>query len=257
MATTTLTPVRPRADREHGERLNVGRAERLLCMIAGGALAAYGLRRRENRGATAAIAAAGLLLRGGTGFCPVYGALGVNTASSRGLATGTRSDTRRRLGGARGVHVEESVTINRPLSELYAFWREFQNLPQFMSHLHEVETRADGTTRWVAKAPLGMTVEWDARIINDIPDKVIGWQSLEGAAVATAGSVTFASTPRGTIIRVHFQYDPPAGKLGAALAWVFGEDPSLQVREDLRRLKQLMEAGEIATTTGQPRGSAR
>ena len=99
-----------------------------------------------------------------------------------------------------------------------------------------------------------MKVEWDARIINEIDDKLIGWQSLDGSMVSTAGSVNFRETPRGTDVRVHLQYNPPAGKLGAAVARLFGEDPSVQIHEDLRRFKQLMETGEIPTTDGQPRG---
>ena len=101
------------------------------------------------------------------------------------------SDTRSQLGGCRGIHVEESVTINRPLSGLYRFWRNFENLPQFMNHLESVSTREEGISHWVAKGPAGMPVEWDARIINEVPDKVIGWQSLEGSTISTAGSVNF------------------------------------------------------------------
>jgi uncharacterized membrane protein len=102
-----------------------------------------------------------------------------------------------------------------------------------------------------------MKVEWDARIINEIDNKVIGWQSLEGSTVSTAGSVNFDVTPHGTRVTVHLQYNPPAGRLGAAVAWLFGEEPNVQVREDLRRLKQLFETGEIATTAGQPSGRRR
>ena len=102
-------------------------------------------------------------------------------------------------------------------------------------------TREAGISHWVAKGPAGVPVEWDARIINEIENRLIGWQSLEGSTVATAGSVHFDETPRGTQVRVHFQYDPPAGKVGAAVARLFGEEPNLQVREDLRRLKEILE----------------
>jgi uncharacterized membrane protein len=225
-------------------------------MVAGGALAAYAFKRRSVPGGTAALAGAALLYRGATGHCDVYQALGVNRV--RGHGTGVMadrgSDTRQQLGGGAGVHAEESVTINRPIAEVYRFWRNFENLPKFMKHLEAVSTRDAGVSHWVARGPAGMKVEWDARIINEIDDKLIGWQSLDGSMVSTAGSVNFRETPRGTDVRVHLQYNPPAGKLGAAVARLFGEDPSVQIHEDLRRFKQLMETGEIPTTDGQPRG---
>jgi uncharacterized membrane protein len=225
-------------------------------MVAGGALAAYAFKRRSVPGGTAALAGAALLYRGATGHCDVYQALGVNRV--RGHGTGVMadrgSDTRQQLGGGAGVHAEESVTINRPIAEVYRFWRNFENLPKFMKHLESVSTRDAGVSHWVARGPAGMKVEWDARIINEIDDKLIGWQSLDGSMVSTAGSVNFRETPRGTDVRVHLQYNPPAGKVGAAVARLFGEDPSVQIHEDLRRFKQLMETGEIPTTDGQPRG---
>jgi len=246
---------------KHLERVNVGRVERWLSMAAGGALAAYALQRREVPGGAAAIAGAALLYRGATGHCDVYQALGVNRADGNGArqyGTGViadrGSDTRAQLGGRRGIHVEESVTINRPLRELYRFWRNFENLPKFMNHLDSVSTRDEGVSHWVAKGPAGMRVEWDARIINEVQDKVIGWQSLDGSTISTAGSVNFDEDPHGTRVTVHLQYNPPGGRLGAAVAKLFGEEPNQTIREDLRRFKQLMEAGEIPTTTGQPSG---
>ena len=180
---------------------------------------------------------------------------------ARGTGTGMLadrgSDTRQQLGGPAGVHVEESVTVNRPVAEVYRFWRNFENLPQFMNHLESVSQSEAGITHWCAKGPAGTRVEWDARIINEVENKLIGWQSIEGSTVSTAGSVNFRETPRGTEVRVHMQYNPPAGRLGAAVAWLFGEEPTIQVREDLRRFKQLIETGEIPTIHGQPFGSSR
>lgn len=164
------------------------------------------------------------------------------------------SDTRQQLGGRHGTHVEESVTINRPAAELYRFWRDFENLPAFMKHLESVSIRDGGVSHWVAKGPAGTHVEWDARIINEAEGRLIAWQSLNGSRVATAGSVTFDETPRGTDVRVHMQYRPPAGRLGSAVAYVFGEEPGQQIRDDLRRFKALMETGEIPTIEGQPSG---
>jgi uncharacterized membrane protein len=245
---------------EDGARVNVGRMERWLSMVAGGALAAYGLKRRSTAGGAAALAGAALLYRGATGHCNVYGALGINRANGHAHGHGTGeiadrgSDTRRRLGGARGIHVEESLTINRPIAEVYRFWRNFENLPQFMQHLESVAMREAGISHWVARGPAGMKVEWDARIINEIDNKLIAWQSLEGSTISTAGSVNFDETEHGTRVRVHLQYSPPGGKLGAAVAWLFGEEPHLQIREDLRRFKALLEAGEIPSVAGQPSG---
>lgn len=176
------------------------------------------------------------------------------TGHGTGVIADRYSDTRQRLRGAAGIHVEEAVTVDRPLPDVFRFWRSLENLPAFMKHLDSVSQREAGISHWVARSPAGMRVEWDARIINEIDNKLIGWQSLEGAMIATAGSVNFRETPRGTEVRVHLQYNPPAGRLGAAVAWLFGEEPSLQVREDLRRFKQFIETGEIPTTEGQPRG---
>ena len=242
------------------ERVNVGRAERWLSLLAGGALAAYGVKHRSTGGGTAALAGAALLYRGATGRCHVYEALGIDHANGHAIGKGTgaladrHSDTRRQLGGRRGIHVDESVTINRPIAEVYRFWRNFENLPRFMRHLDSVAMREAGISHWVARGPARTTVEWDARIVNEIENQVIGWQSLEGSTVSTAGSVNFDETAHGTRVRVHLQYNPPGGKLGAAVARLFGEEPSVQIRDDLRRFKALLETGEVPTTEGQPSG---
>ncbi len=189
----------------------------------------------------------------------------VSVAAGSALAVGaallyrelsTRGDTRRRLSGSRGIHVEEAVTVNKPIAEVFRFWRNVENLPHFMTHLESVSMREAGITHWVAKGPAGRQVSWDARIINEIDDRLIAWQSIEGSTIATAGSVNFDETAHGTRVRVHFQYSPPGGRLGAAVAYVFGEEPRIQVREDLRRFKQLLETGEIPTIDGQTSGRA-
>jgi uncharacterized membrane protein len=176
--------------------------------------------------------------RGLTGHCHLYQALGVSTAEQpRPLAS---------VAAGRGLRVEASVTVNRPAAELYRFWRDFANLPRFMRHL--VLVRPDGErSHWVAKGPAGMTAAWEAEIVNERPNELIAWRSLEGSTVNNAGSVHFTPAPdgRGTVVRVELKYDPPAGRLGAAVAWLFGEEPGQQVRDDLRRFKQLMEAGAI------------
>lgn len=229
------------------ERVNVGQVERWLSMLAGGVLAAYALKRRGLSGGAAALAGAASLYRGATGHCDVYQAMGVNTANRKGTGrlADVGSDTREQLGGSRGIHVEQAVTVMKPLTEVYRFWRNFENLPKFMQHLESVAEREEGISRWVAKGPAGMKVEWDARIINEVEGKVIGWQSLEGSMISSAGSVNFRDTGRGTEVRVRLQYNPPGGKLGAAVAWMLGEEPTIQVMEDLRRFKRLLETGAI------------
>src|SRR5262245_17843200 len=226
-------------------------------MAAGGALAAYALRHRSIPGGSAALAGAALLYRGATGHCDLYQALGVNRAGGHGtggpgtgaLADG-RSDTRQKLGGRAGMHIKHAVRIDKPVAQLYRFWRDFENLPTFMKHLDTVSVREEGISHWVARGPAGTRIEWDARIINEIDNKLIGWQSLEGSMVSTAGSVNFRQADRGTEVRVNLQYSPPAGKLGALVARLFGEEPRMQIHEDLRRFKQLMETGEIRTIEG-------
>lgn len=152
----------------------------------------------------------------------------------------------------RAVRIEEVATINRNVHDVYEFWRQFENFPRFMRHLESVE-RLDGRrSRWRAKAPAGMTVEWEAETLEDREDEWIAWRSLPGSQVDNSGSVRFSRAPgaRGTEVRVQLQYTPPAGPLGRGVAWLFGEEPESQVKDDLRRFKQLMETGEIPISDG-------
>ena len=157
---------------------------------------------------------------------------------------------------ARPIHVERSFTINRPVADVYSYWSNFENLPKFMQHLRSVETTGDRTSHWAARAPLGTAISWDAEITDERENDYILWRSLPGGAVEHRGSIEFRSAPfeGGTEVTVSLEYRPPAGKLGAGFASLFGENPEQQIREDLRRFKQLMEAGEIPTTQGQPSG---
>jgi len=193
-------------------------------------------------GAMIVAAGSALILRGGSGYCPVYAAAGFNTADGTG-------DTRTAPSGGRGLNVEEVATINAPVEELFAFWRDFEQLPRFMDHLVAVYQIDHRRSYWVAKAPAGRTVEWEAEIIDEIPAELIGWRTLDGADVVSAGSVRFKAAPRGqgTEVRVRLQYEPPAANVGATVAWLLGHDPSKAIREDLRRFKQLMETGEVST----------
>jgi uncharacterized membrane protein len=147
------------------------------------------------------------------------------------------------------VLVGRSVTIDRPREELYAFWRDFTNLPRFMENVRHVAIK-DGThSHWVVEGPAGKTVEWDSAITADEPGRLIAWRSLDGASVRNSGQVEFLDSPdhRGTVVRVTLTYDPPAGGVGQLIAKLFQREPKVQARQDLRRFKQLMETGEVAT----------
>jgi uncharacterized membrane protein len=211
-------------------------AENWLALSAGTALLLYGASRRSAAGAWMAVSSMPLLYRGMTGHWP-------------GTGNGGAADhTRAALADARGIHVRESVRLEVPVNEVYGFWRRLENLPRFMKYLDRVTEHSDLRSRWVAAGPAGLPVEWDAEVINDVENKLLAWRSLPGSDVVTAGSVNFDSIRdgRGTEVRVNLQYAPPAGKAGALIASLFGREPSQTIREDLRRLKQLLEAGEIA-----------
>jgi uncharacterized membrane protein len=185
-------------------------------------------------------------------------ALDLRCSEQLSRSPGTRQPS---LPRERSIRVQKSITVNRLPEELYRFWRNFENLARFMSHLDSVQVTGEKRSHWRAKAPIGMRVEWDAEIINDRPNELIAWRSLEGADVNNAGSVHFKRAPggRGTEVRVEMQYIPPGGVIGATIAKLFGEEPSQQVGGDLRRFKQVMEAGEIVQSeaTARGRGPAR
>ena len=219
--------------------INVSDNERLVSAIAGSGLITYGISKRGLMGALLSVLGTGLLYRGATGHCHLYSAVDKNTAKP--------AETR--------VHVQKSVTINKSQAELYNFWRNFENLPQFMNHLESVTVTGDKTSHWKAKAPLGYSVEWDAEATGEVENERISWHSVEGSEISNSGVVEFRpTTNRGTEVRVTLTYEPPAGKLGEWVAWLFGEEPSIQVAEDLRRFKSLMETGLIMKVEGQPSG---
>jgi uncharacterized membrane protein len=196
------------------------------------AVVAYGLSRRSLAGVALAATAVPLAYRGATGAWP--------------FVPGT-SDTRTALGGERGIHVRDAVRLEIPIEAAYGFWRRLENLPRVMSHLLEVTDLGDGRSHWVAEGPGGTSIAWDAEIINDIENKVIGWKSLPGSDIATAGSVRFTPVRQGrtTQVSVNLQYSAPGGQAARLLAFAFGREPAQMVREDLRRLKRLLETGEI------------
>ena len=159
-----------------------------------------------------------------------------------------RPETTARRGKAEHeLRVKKAITVRRPPEDAYRFWRDFENLPRFMNYLESVQVTGDRRSHWKVQAPAGKTVEWDAEIIEDRPNELIAWRSLEGADVANSGEVRFRPAPggRGTEIQVELSYDQPGGKIGQTLAKLFGHEPGQQVGGDLRRFKQALETGEV------------
>ncbi len=230
----TATPSQPQPAASTHSRQGLPFDDRWLSIIGGGALAVTGALRRGWPGAVMGLVGAGLVARGI-----------VQTVRGRSAY--------------RALTVEHAITINRTPKELYRFWRNFENLPRFMQHLEAVTVLDEQRSHWKAKAPANTAVEWDAVITADEPNARIAWESTKDAQVANAGFVTFTPAPggRGTEVRVRLRYLPPAGKLGAAVAALLGQNPDQQVHEDLRHLKEMIETGEIPTTDGQPAGGKR
>jgi uncharacterized membrane protein len=222
---------------------DVGKTERLISGLAGAALVVLSLRKRRLRPLLFPVAT-GLIARALTGRGPTKRALGGLT---RREGRAKRGNPVASVGQGEGTKVEQSITINRPVLEVYRFWRNFENLPRFMDHLEAVTVIDETRSRWVAKGPAGTRVEWDAVIHNEIEDELIAWRSLPGSEINNAGSVRFTPSAGGasTDVRVVLSYEPPAGKVGVAFAKLLGEEPSKQVADDLRRLKQVMDSGDL------------
>lgn len=227
------------------QAINVGDTERQVSVAAGSILTILGLKHGGFGGLVAAALGGGLLYRGATGSCPAYSALDIDTAD----------DAQHK----HGIHIEQAFLINRSPEDLFAFWRDFKNLPRIMTHLERVDVIDDRRSHWVARFPNfgGKQLEWDAEITSEEPNAMIGWRSLESADVQNSGAVRFAPAmgDRGTEVHVFMDYIPPAGTLGNWIAKLFGENPSRVIREDLRNFKRIMEMGEILTTNGQPKGT--
>ena len=217
---------------------NPSETERWASLIGGGALVLMGLRERSLRGALMAVAGGGLVYQGVT-------------------QQSTIEQAQEALGINQSIKVEKTVIINKSPEELYDFWHNFENLPTFMKHLKSVTVFDEKRSHWVANAPLNANVEWDAQTIKDEPNHLIAWASVEEADIENSGFVRFrpATGGRGTEVKVVLEYSPPGGVIGQTIAKLFGESPQQQIGDELNRFKQLMEAGEIATTEGQPQGS--
>jgi uncharacterized membrane protein len=246
----------PRGQAASGERCgstrtqtNVGAAERVLSIFGGSMLVAGGIKRLSLPGLVMAGIGGALIHRGSTGQCGVYKLLGVTAVPEQRAARQLTSNPLNQT-----IRVERSVAIHKPVGEVYAFWRNLENLPRFMNHLESVTVVDPHRSIWRAKAPRGRTVQWNADIVEEEINKKIAWKSVQGADVPNAGQVLFEAIPGGTTVTVLLAYTPPAGVLGALVARLFGEEPHQTVKEDLRRLKQILETGETPTTEGQPQG---
>jgi len=219
--------------------VNVGEVERYGSIIGGAALIATGLSRRSIPGLLLAALGGLFIVRGVGGHCRLYGSIGVSTSAP----------SRPGVPGRTGHKIEQTLLIARPPGEIFAFWRNLENLPEFMDNLESVRVLDDRHSHWIAKGPGGQRVEWDAEIVNEHPGEMISWQTLPGADVQSAGTVRFAPAENGqsTVVRVVLEYHAPAGALGRQVARLFGKDPALQLELSLVRLKELLESRPVPT----------
>jgi uncharacterized membrane protein len=225
------------AQLEYSDRSTLGGAGTFGLFLAGAGLALAGLRRNDLPGVAMALAGGAVLL-GGTRFLNETLAVGNPVRHSKSAVIPARE----------GIRVEESIVVDRPVALVFRFWRNMENLPIFMHHLLSVRTTGADRSHWVARGPAGTKIEWDAQIINEEEDELIAWKSASGSVVENAGSVHFEALNDGAATRVHvnMKYDPPAGKLGAVIARLFGEEPGQQIHEDLQRFKRLMESKQFS-----------
>lgn len=220
--------------------VNLGESERLGSIVGGAALLLTGLSRRTVPGLLLAAVGGAFIFRGVAGHCKLYDSLGVSTARPQ----------RAGVAGGSGRKIEKSIVINRPPSELFRFWRNLENLPEFMENLQSVRALDDRLSHWVVKGPAGHFVEWDAEIVNEHPGEMISWQTLPGADVQSAGTVRFTPLDGGhsTNLRVVLEFRPPGGAVGAHVARLFGRDPDIQLDRDLHRLKSIIESHDLPAT---------
>lgn len=222
-------------------RINVGTGERIASVVGGTALGIYAAKNFNTVGGKiAGIASILLLKRGTTGYCEVNNAVGRNTAHKK----------------ARAMEVRATHTINKSRDEVYAFWRNFQNLPTFMKHIDKVEVLDDLRSKWTATLPGGVgSISWDAVIDDEELNSFISWSSLPGSTIDNAGEVRFSDAADGaTIIHAKISYRLPAGDAGSVAGKLFNPIVERMIRHDIRRFKSLLETGEIFTNKS---GSAK
>lgn len=241
----SLESVAP-AGARRSPRQTIGNTERALSVAAGGMLAGWAIRRGGPLGWVAGVAGAVLVARGATGMAPVRRAL----SPSR-----LEEDEARKRGWNSAAAVSWAVTINRPRQELYDFWRDFSNLTDVMENVEKVEVIDDTHSEWTVRGPAGVGFKWKAVVTEDLPGQRIAWAADEKAMVKNTGWIEFrdAGDDKGTEVHALILYEPPAGQPGRMLAKLLRREPGIQIRRDLRRFKQLMEAGEISVN--QPQAS--
>jgi uncharacterized membrane protein len=184
----------------------------------------------------------------GIGALDVYGAWRAGRAPDEPSERRTEDEA---------MHVRAAITVRKPREEVYRFWRDLENLPSFMDHVESVEGDGNGLSHWKVKAPAGAKVEWDAEVVEDRPGEALVWRSVRGSGTQNSGAVRFVDAPRnqGNEVHVEFEYDAPGGRIGEAVAKMFGEEPTQQAKDDLRRFKQVMETGFVVRSEGSPEGS--
>jgi uncharacterized membrane protein len=237
LQTTHAYGVPPTALRNRGA---LSDQERVVSAGAGTILALLGVRLGRLPGLLTSLAGGALIARAATGFCPV---------SARLRSSPIEKQVAQSFNWRTAATVSRSVTIRKPVEEIYRAWRNLEGLPRFMQDIESVRDLGNGRSHWVAKAPFGRRVEWDSEITQDDPNQRISWKSVEGSDYNTSGTVTFKPAPgdRGTEVTLMLAYEPPAGQIGRAIASLFKQTPTQQARKDLISFKQMMETGEIAT----------
>lgn len=220
-------------------RVNIGDAERWISTAGGAGMILYGLKTRGLTGLFLGGMGAALMYRGTAGHCPAYSQLGISTAE--------QDRSRASLDGRNSIKVEDSIFVAADQVTLFQFWRKLSNLPKVMTHLESVTETDSKRSHWVAKAPMGAKVAWDAEIINEKENELIAWRSLEGSEIPNAGSVRFTKDPSGAgvTIKISLMYHPPAGQIGAYVARLLGEEPSIQIAEDLQKFRTMAESGHM------------
>jgi uncharacterized membrane protein len=207
-------------------------ARRLLSTLGGGALLAYGIRRKDLAGAALSAMGAGLFARGAT-----------------------NRDIKQLIGigrGRRAFDVQKTINIQAPINVVYDFWNNLENFPRFMSRVREVLDRGNGITHWVVEGPGGVPVEWDAMITKFIPNRALAWKSLPGSGIDSAGRIRLEPNPDGsTRVNIHFSYKPPMGAFGQVAAALFGADPENQIDSDMMRMKNLIEGANPSREAAQ------
>jgi uncharacterized membrane protein len=254
-STQTTVSGRPESYRVQPRRpgasgVNVGTTERWISLIAGVPLTCYGLVRLGFGGITLVLLGGSAIYRGVTGHSLLYQALEVNTATKRHSTLTTLPDHQ-------GIRVQRSMTVNRAPEALYNFWNNVENMPLFMLYVESVRSTGSNRSHWVAKTPIVRTrVEWDSEVTENQENRFIAWRTLEDMPIAHAGSVRFEPAAYGheTIVTLTLEFRQRGGAIGESVAKFLGYVPERLTQEDLRRFKELMEAGEIAQSESRPSG---